>query len=208
MTDLKKDKIIIFDCFGTLLQIPENNAYPNLIKKTKADKNLFVNDLMITMNFDWMEILKNDENPNEIITEFNKDLEYENSIITPYPQTLNILNKLRKKFHIVLLSNLSEGYIPSIEKNLRSHMDFIYYSCEIGKKKPNIDCFIHVIEDLENKIGKINRESVFLVDDKVKNISAFNKTGGTGFLIHTKSDDASIKKANDIVDFFNLVSED
>lgn len=207
---MNKD-LIIFDCFGTLLNIPQSTAYKKLIFDLNLDSKNFYLSLIMKNNFDWHSIALNqglnEEQARSLLRTFNELLAKENSLVTPYEHTLNVLESLRKKYTLVLISNLAEGYIPCVERLLSKQLDKVFYSCDINMKKPDTDIFLHVINWHKNEIGEIEAKNIYLLDDKVANIITANSLGMNGVLIHTASDKKDIKKVNNIVDFYSILED-
>jgi HAD superfamily hydrolase (TIGR01509 family) len=202
-------ELIIFDCFGTLLNIPQATAYKKLISELNLNSKDFYLSLIMRNNFDWHSIALDqglgEEQSRLILNQFNELLTNENSSVIPYKHTLSVLEALREKYTLVLLSNLAEGYIPCVENLLSKHLDKIFYSCDLNMKKPDINIFLHVLNWHKKEIGYIDTKNVYLLDDKIANIITANNLGMNGFLIHTGSEQENIKKVNTIVDFFNIL---
>lgn len=207
---MNKD-LIIFDCFGTLLNIPQSTAYKKLIFDLNLDSKKFYSSLIMKNSFDWYSIALNqgfsEEQASLALSQFNEILAIENSLVTPYEHTLNVLENLRKKYTLVLLSNLAEGYIPCVEKTLSKHLDKVFYSCDLNMKKPDVDIFLHVLNWHNSEVGNIEAKNIYLLDDKIQNIITANNLGINGFLIHSASDKKDIKKVNNIVDFYNILKD-
>lgn len=87
------------------------------------------------------------------------------------------LNQIRKNFRVYLLSNINITHLRAVRKSIKKQtgiinfeagfFDKVYYSFEIGMRKPELKCFEYVLNDA----GIIGSETLF-VDDKEENIKA------------------------------------
>lgn len=91
------------------------------------------------------------------------------------------LKQLRKKGHaLFLLSNTNALHIekikemsgPFLYKQFINCFDAVYYSHEIGLRKPNKNSFEKVLKD-----QKLNAEDCFFVDDKAGHLKTAKKMG-------------------------------
>ena len=127
--------------------------------------------------------------PKEFVAELRKELKYashENSIwkawnamILNLPQeNLNLLKRLKKKYKLILVSNINEEHEAFIRhrfglftyKQFIKQFDAVYYSHRMGKRKPENAFFTQVIEE-----QKLAPESCLFVDDTLENINAAKK---------------------------------
>lgn len=97
------------------------------------------------------------------------------------PDRLQLLEKLRRNYRIFLLSNtniihsnLYNDWLMNISggKNLRDYFDKVYYSYEVGQRKPNPEIFGLVLQ--EN--GLEPNETLF-IDDTLEHIESAKKLG-------------------------------
>lgn len=124
--------------------------------------------------------------PNEIKTIWNKML------INIPTQHLVSLKRLSLQKPIYLLSNTNEIHVDFISRQLKNigmydlyHDVFtkVYYSHEIGCRKPNPDAFQFVLNDCGFK-----PEEICFIDDKLENIDAAQKMGINTHLFPFNSD--------------------
>jgi glucose-1-phosphatase len=96
----------------------------------------------------------------------------------PAPR-IDLLNKLKKKYRLFLLSNTNEIHVKCFRKIIESSygeniFDTIfenqYYSSDIGLRKPNPECFQYVLE----KNGIEPSETLF-IDDSIQHIEGARK---------------------------------
>ncbi len=117
---------------------------------------------------------------------------------------LAMLGQLRKRYALYLLSNINRSHLSALRRQLagmpeaedfeQRYFDAVFYSCEIGHRKPEPKCFHYVLAHA----GILAGESLF-VDDRSENIEAARRLG---FRVH-RHDPAS--EIGDSI--FNLVSE-
>ena len=97
------------------------------------------------------------------------------------PQRLQLLEKLRRHYRIFLLSNtniihsnLYNEWLMDISggRNLQDYFDKVYYSYEVGLRKPNPEIFRLVLQ--EN--GLKESETLF-IDDTLEHIVSAKKLG-------------------------------
>jgi glucose-1-phosphatase len=115
------------------------------------------------------------------MAEFDFDLAW-NSIIFDVPEErVRLLEQLRLKYRLFLLSNTNDLHAKRIDDVLATStcasgvfgcFEKVYYSHIIHKRKPEMDAFFHVLE--ENDLAP--SETLF-IDDMRENIEAAKKTG-------------------------------
>ncbi len=108
-----------------------------------------------------------------------------NAMLLDVPkERIKLLAELNKYYNIVVLSNTNEIHIHEFANILQQNHGFrdlshlfkkVYYSYEIGYRKPNEDVFHFVLNDS----GFIAHETLF-IDDSLQHIQGANKIG-----IHT-----------------------
>lgn len=108
-----------------------------------------------------------------------------NAMLLDVPEErLNVLNSLKGKYRLFLLSNTNEIHVSAFSAALEktygfadfsSYFENWYYSCRIGKRKPDADAFLHVLE--ENQL--LPEETVF-IDDSRQHVEGAIRTGIRG----------------------------
>lgn len=107
-----------------------------------------------------------------------------NSMLDPLQdEIIPFLKKIKKNHRIFLLSNTNELHVnhiktvagPFLYKRFISQFEEVYYSHEVGMRKPDAEIFEKVLKDNE-----LTAEETFFVDDTKKNTVAAAELG-----IHT-----------------------
>lgn len=190
--NLKNIKNIIFDLGGVLLDIDIKLAIPAFSKIgiTLGDNfddleklkvfELFEKGTMDTFSFR-NELRKWTDKP---LSDGEIDKAW-NSIIIDFPdERIKLLNSLKSKYRIYLLSNtneIHEKYYDEMVKNrtgnsIRALFQNVYYSHVIHLRKPDIEAFQYIIRDCN-----LNPKETLFIDDFINNIKAAKKTG-----LHTR----------------------
>lgn len=96
-------------------------------------------------------------------------------------KSLRFMDTIKSKYKIHLLSNTNYIHKEAFEKiynekkrvnPFEKYFDHALYSCDIGLRKPNADCYQWVIEHLE-----INPDNTLFIDDSAHNVKAAKKAG-------------------------------
>lgn len=109
-----------------------------------------------------------------------------NSIITGYPEEkFSLLADLKKRYKTFALSNTNEIHVGTMDEALKEKFgadgmkDFfsgIYYSNQIGMRKPDKEIFEFVL-----KKENLKPQYTFFVDDKTENVEAAKRLGIQAF---------------------------
>ena len=97
------------------------------------------------------------------------------------PERLNLMAELRSRYHTLVLSNTNNIHVQSFNraineisgrKGIQEFVHKVYYSHEMGKRKPNPEIFDQVIHQ-----EKIRPEQTLFLDDKLENVNAAKQMG-------------------------------
>ena len=111
-------------------------------------------------------------------------------------ERLDLLQKLKSKYRLFLLSNTNEIHITEFEKslhkthgykNLESFFEKVYYSCRVKMRKPNIDIFELVLHE-----NDLNAEETLFIDDSPQHIEGALKTGIKAVLLNKNEEVESL----------------
>ena len=102
-------------------------------------------------------------------------------LLTIPAQKIQLVQNLRSNYQTFVLSNTNKIHIDYINEfllpehkieTLDEVFDFVYYSNEIGERKPDLEAYVYII----NKHGILPQETLF-IDDKLENIEAAKSLG-------------------------------
>ena len=138
-------------------------------------------------NIWWEEILEKlniQFTTNDIEKIINTSHQIWQTQISLYPEVKELLLNLKKKYKIVCISNISEGYLAREDMKLLDIyllFDFVLTSSDLGIRKPSPIIFEHAL----NKLGIKKNEMIFIGDDLVSDIQGA-KAAGLLMAIHIK----------------------
>lgn len=101
-------------------------------------------------------------------------------IQAPFPHCMEILQALKTRFHLSLLSNTNPAYYH----RLRDHYDFFqsfdqqFLSYQLGSMKPSPEIFNHVITQLQTPA-----HTIAFFDDSARNVEAAQALGMQAFRV-------------------------
>ena len=116
-----------------------------------------------------------------------------NAMLLDLPkERLDLLQSLGKKYRLFLLSNTNEIHVTAFSSYLQKEFGFSdfssyferwYYSCRIGKRKPDVEIFQFVL----NENGLIAEETLF-IDDSPQHVEGAKKVGIKSYLLPAGKD--------------------
>jgi FMN phosphatase YigB (HAD superfamily) len=202
---MKQIKNIIFDLGGVIINL---DVHKTIIEFNKLSETTFESiytqiqqnqifdlfDKGMISESDFFEelkkIIKTDKTNHELISAWN-------AMLLDFPlERLSLLETLKPKYRLFLLSNTNETHINAFEadlfktsgtKNLEPYFEKVYYSCRMGMRKPDQIIFEEVLK--ENKL--IAQETLF-IDDTQQHVDGACKTGIHGLLLHKNKEVKSL----------------
>ncbi len=166
-------KAIIFDCFGVLYPVVSDIYYERHIKEFKYDTSVLNElnrkiDLGLIGKHDFFEGIQNVTGiPAETAAKEFSDTKIVNE------EMLKLINSLKKKYQVALLSNAGEDELDCLERDHISGLfNTITVSCKLGIVKPDKRIFMQCVEDLKRK----PKECLF-IDDGLQNVDGAKKSG-------------------------------
>ena len=111
-------------------------------------------------------------------------------------QRIELLEKLNKKFSLFLLSNTNEIHIKAFKKIISSSIGYerfencfkkVYFSSEIGNRKPNASCFEMVLSE-----NKLSAAKTLFIDDSIQHVEGAYKIGIKTLIIESGEELVSI----------------
>lgn len=177
-------KNIIFD-FGNVL-IPIDEALTHKAFKALGARNEIMDQEQIFLDYEvgktsTKEFLKALQ-PYFFRKIFLKDIEKAwCALLLEFPdEHLNLLKKLKKDHSLFLYSNTNAAHIEHVKnemgpftyKQFSTQFTSLYYSQELGMRKPNADGFEHIL-----KTHDLKAEETLFIDDKKENTQAAEDLG-------------------------------
>ena len=96
-------------------------------------------------------------------------------------ERLTFIKALAKKYRLFLLSNTNEIHVTAFSAYMQNtfgfsdfsgHFEKAYYSCRIGKRKPDAEAFLHVLEE-----NNLRAEETLFIDDSKQHVEGAAKDG-------------------------------
>ena len=185
---MKNIKSIIFDLGGVLLNISYQNAIEEFEKLGIENSSVFYSKKLQTNIFNLLETGEISENEFVKVIKKScksvtpKQITYAwNSMLLDLPKNrINLLINLKKEYQIFLLSNTNEIHINKF-KNIMGDAEYnkfynlfnkIYYSHEIGMRKPNAEAFRLILDE-----NNLKTKEVLFIDDSPQHIEGAKKLG-------------------------------
>ncbi len=178
-------KAIFFDLGNVIVRLNIEPLEKELNKYGKIDNGDFFNYLMDSKNMNLYHEGRITSNQFYSRTKrhFKLDINYAdfykiwNSMFLPFPETEEIVKKIKEKspeIKIVLLSNTNETHFEFIKKeyDILKTFDALVVSYEVGKNKPHPKIFQEAL-----KIAGALPKEVFYTDDRLDLIEAARTMG-------------------------------
>jgi len=185
---MKNIKAIIFDLGAVILNINYQNTIDAFSKLGVKNASSFYSKKAQTNLFNQIEI--GDITAKKFLTELQKETnnasinqvsEAWNAMLLDLPENrLAVIQSLKKKHSIYLLSNTNTIHLDTFKKKLGrvrwlrfyNLFDKMYLSHEMGLRKPNAAIFEYILEE-----QNLKPEEVFFIDDSSEHIEGANKLG-------------------------------
>ena len=185
---MKNIKSIIFDLGGVLLNISYQNTIDEFEKLGVDNSCAFYSKKSQTNIFNLLETGEISEN--ELIREIQSSCKSAtrkqiifawNSMLLDLPKNrTNLLENLKEKYQLFLLSNTNSIHIKEFKSRLGevkyskfyNLFDKVYYSHEIGFRKPNKEAFQLILDE-----NNLKANEVLFIDDSPQHIEGANKLG-------------------------------
>ena len=188
---MKNIKSIIFDLGGVLLNISYQNTIDEFEKLGVDNSSAFYSKKSQTNIFNLLETGEISEN--ELIREIQSSCKSAtrkqiifawNSMLLDLPKNrTNLLENLKEKYQLFLLSNTNAIHIKELKSRLGevkyskfyNLFNKVYYSHEIGFRKPHSEAFRLVLDE-----NNLKEKEVLFIDDSPQHIEGAKELG-----IHT-----------------------
>jgi epoxide hydrolase-like predicted phosphatase len=205
-------KNIIFDLGGVIINLDIPKTINEFNKISERPFESFYTQMQQNSIFDLFD--KGQISETDFFTEIKHVLERENSreqllyawnaMLLDFPlHRLKMLTALKSKYRLFLLSNTNETHITEFEKqlhlthgysNLEPFFEKVYYSCQMGMRKPDAEIFEYVLKE-----NNLKPEETFFIDDSPQHVEGASKTGINAHLL------AKGKEVEQLLKDFNLL---
>lgn len=125
------------------------------------------------------------------------------AMLLDFPATrLQQLLELKNRYRLFLLSNTNETHIKSFEaqlhqshgySNLEPFFEKVYYSCRIGKRKPDQEIFEFVLTE-----NDLSPSETLFIDDSPQHVEGAAKTGIKSFLLEKNREFIDLLKSQNL----------
>jgi len=187
---------VIFDLGGVLLNLDYSRTEEAFKKLGIADFNAIYSQLSQTDLFDQFEIGK--VSPFHFVnrlldqlpqgTNANQVVHAWNAMILDFPkERMDWLEEFGKNKRIFLLSNTNDLHVTAVRASLtksvghgelENYFEKAYFSCDMGLRKPNVECFLQVISE-----NNLIPERTLFIDDSPQHLVGATQAGlQTAFL--------------------------
>lgn len=175
--------LIMFDCFGVILTETATSFFKKRFTyeealKIKDEYFVKADEGKVTLQ----EIADRLEErygykAEDTINEFKENAK-------PMLETINLIKRLNKKNHVILVSNVTLGFLEPLfeEYDLDCLFEHEVKSCYLGIAKPDLGIYRHAISLYENRFDKM-----FMIDDNQINLDHLCELGVKGILFKDAS---------------------
>lgn len=204
LDDIKeKVEAIIFDFGGVIFNIDYQRPIQEFEKLGFVDFGLLYDKSSQSNLFDQLEIgaitpekftKKIKESAPNLPVTSNDIIHAWNAILLDIPkQRVELIRKLKKKYNVFLLSNTNqihvERFLEIVDQTMsleyfNSSFDGIYFSNEMGMRKPNPEIFGKVISD-----HNLLPSKTLFIDDSIQHIIGASKEGIYSYHLEVKNED-------------------
>jgi HAD superfamily hydrolase (TIGR01549 family) len=190
----KKIKNIIFDLGGVVVNVDYHKTINEFKKLGAQNFEKIYTQLQQSELFDRFEtgritpsVFRKDIRKATMINIEDDKIDYAwNAMILDLPEErLELLQIIKPKYRTFLLSNTNEIHMDFFNEylletfgvpDLSDYFEKVYYSHQIGLRKPNKEVFDYII-----RVNKLNPEETLFIDDSPQHVEGAKKVGLTGY---------------------------
>ena len=115
------------------------------------------------------------------------------TLIEPDLEVLQLIKQCRSQGFIACLATNQQNYratYMSEELDYASHFDYLFYSCDLGAKKPSHNYFSLICDHLN-----LPADQMLFIDDHLANVEAAQQAGLAAFQFHLSQGVATLKSS-------------
>lgn len=179
---------VVFDLYGTLVYMGnDTKPYIRLFREIGFNDTEEIRQICFTEDFTDLSKLANrfKFNNHDKIKQYEDKISEELKTAALYPDTVNVLKKLRRDgYKIGVISNLASPYKkPFFDLGLTDLVDCYVFSCEYGRKKPDKEIYLHII----NELGAKPEQTLMIGNDLVNDFKEPRLVGINTILLDRKN---------------------
>lgn len=209
-------KVLIFDMWGTII---ENGVYPSPLRQIRRILRINAPFPEYITKFEDVFMLNKFENLTDAFHEVSKafnikppsfvidkcvGLWNKNAILAkPFPESIEVLEELKKKYKLVLVSNTDQFSSEQVIKkfNLDQYFEKVILSYKFGKLKTNPKFFDAVLKDL--KVA--HKDAVMIGDSLESDVKPAEDAGIKAILVDRKDRREHANKVNSLVQIESML---
>jgi putative hydrolase of the HAD superfamily len=208
-------KSVIFDLGGVLYDIDYHRTINALASLGLADAEAHFSQMKQTHLFDLYETGKISTHTffEELNRMLHQPIDYSelekawNAILIDFkPGILALLTTFKQKMPTFLLSNTNALHIETVNQQLKNEyacdslkpfFHKVYYSFEVGMRKPDAEIFLHILKE-----NNLKADEVLFIDDSPQHIESAQKLGLHTYHFHPHND-----KVEKVLEKWGLLSK-
>ncbi|MGZ5191439.1 MAG: HAD family hydrolase [Flavisolibacter sp.] len=200
-------KNIIFDLGGVIINLDYSRTINEFNKLSNKPFETIFTQLQQSPVFDQFD--KGTISESDFFEELKSSLHAEitmeemvyawNAMLLDFPlERLELLEQLKSKYRLFLLSNTNETHVKELEshlqqqhghKNLEPFFEKVHYSCRMGMRKPDQEIFEFVLKE-----NNLNKNETIFIDDSPQHVQGAMNTGIQSYYL---------TKGKDVIDLIN-----
>jgi len=199
--DLKKFKVLTFDCYGTLIDwesgiLKALEQLRSKSKRTLSDEQLLEHYALIESNVQagvykrYRVVLR--DVATEIASFLGVEVDpQENDMFAdsieywmPFPDTVDALRRLKKHFQLAIVSNIDDALFAHSARHLEVPFDHVITAEQVQSYKPSHNNFLRAIE----RIGVARDEILHVAQSLYHDIKPANELGLASVWINRRGD--------------------
>lgn len=172
MIDFNKLEVLTFDCYGTL--IDWESGILELLKPLLSNNSINLNDKQILELYaefeseeEQGEYTKYRDVLRAVVRKLGQRFSFEPSLAEqdslpdsiknwqPFPDTVEALKSLKKRFKLAIISNVDDDIFASTAQRLNVEFDWVITAEQVKSYKPSLNNFKRAIERMEMPPEKI-----------------------------------------------------